>query len=85
MPRANEPFPTIEEETDPISSQRLQEIFVDPAHQGLRNVQVSHESGRVCLAGTVSSYYLKQMAQEQVRQVYPHASLCNKLVVQRPS
>jgi len=62
--------------------QRLQALFGDGAYRGLRGVQVTVEHDRVLLSGTVSSYYLKQMAQERVRQACPDAKLSNDVIVQ---
>lgn len=50
-------------------------------HRGLRGVQVDVEDDRVVLSGTVSSYYLKQMAQETARQVCPGRKVYNGLDV----
>ncbi len=63
-------------------AQRLQVLFGDSAHRGLRRVHACVRDGRVLLSGTVSSYYLKQMAQEQARQACPNLKLSNDVVVQ---
>ena len=66
--------------------QRLEDVLRVDSHSGLRNVQIHvHDNNGATLTGTVRSYYLKQMAQERVRQVCPNIKLRNQLVVPRSS
>jgi len=50
-------------------------------HQGLRRINVIVENHRIVLSGTVTSYYLKQMAQEAARQACPNLKVYNDLDV----
>lgn len=61
----------------------IQHMFREPSYRRLRNVEVTIEDDHVLLSGTVSSYYLKQMAQERVRQVCPTMRLRNHVVVEQ--
>jgi osmotically-inducible protein OsmY len=54
-------------------------------HKPLRHVHVNVEHDRVMLSGTVPSFYLKQVAQETVRQTCPQCRVYNELVVEQGS
>lgn len=53
--------------------------------QGLRRVNVTVDDRGVVLSGTVSSFYLKQIAQEAARQACPNRKLYNDLDVVQAS
>ena len=53
-------------------------------HCGLRNLQVSVDQEIVHLAGEVSTYFLKQSAQEVARVVCPDHKIKNSIVVRDP-
>ena len=83
MVHPNTPFPDADADAhDAANPQRLQALFDKTTQRGLRNVQVSIENDCILLSGTVRSYYLKQMAQEQVRKECPTTKLSNDVVVQ---
>jgi hypothetical protein len=48
----------------------------------IRNLNIELEPQRVILRGQVSSYYVKQMAQQGIRDFLPHLLLENSLVVE---
>ena len=47
----------------------------------LRKLSVEETDSAVVLCGAVSSYYLKQLAQETVRPALGQRRLCNRVVV----
>jgi osmotically-inducible protein OsmY len=49
----------------------------------LRKLSVEESEGSVILRGAVSSYYLKQLAQETVMSVLGRRELCNQVKVLR--
>jgi osmotically-inducible protein OsmY len=49
----------------------------------LRKLSVEESEGSVILRGSVSSYYLKQLAQETVMSVLGSRELCNQVKVLR--
>ena len=51
----------------------------------LRHLTVVETELEVVIYGTVSSYYLKQMAQEAVRPAIDGRRLRNQVIVERPS
>ncbi len=51
----------------------------------LRRVRVSETDQAIVLRGTVSSYYLKQLAQECLRSVAEGRRIVNLLEVRRPA
>jgi len=58
--------------------------FASSGHCGLRSVQVHVDQQRVLLFGEVTTYFLKQTAQEVARVVCPHHQLKNSIVVREP-
>ena len=50
-------------------------------HSALHDIRESIRDSVVFLEGRVASYYLKQLAQEAIRQAFPTALLCNELKV----
>ena len=50
-------------------------------HSGLRRVSVEVDDQRIVLSGTVSSFYLKQVAQETARQTCPSRQVYNDVDV----
>jgi osmotically-inducible protein OsmY len=53
--------------------------------QSLRKIHVTVDNHRVTLSGTVSSFYLKQIAQEAARHVCPDRKVYNELDVVQAS
>ncbi len=53
-------------------------------HCGLRNLQVRVDRETVLLSGEVSTYFLKQTAQEVARVVCPDHRVKNSIVVREP-
>ncbi|QDV44606.1 BON domain protein [Stieleria neptunia] len=56
----------------------------DSGHTQLANVVCDYSDGRIVLSGRVTSYYLKQLAQEIVRKVEATAAVENRLRVVVP-
>jgi osmotically-inducible protein OsmY len=50
-------------------------------HCGLRRVTVRVANDRIVLMGSVSSFYLKQLAQEEARRACPQRRVCNEIEV----
>lgn len=48
---------------------------------GMRQVNISEENGRIVLSGNVKTYFLKQMAQVVAMQVIDGMRLLNKISV----
>ena len=61
--------------------QNLLRTFNESGHSQLSNVACDCCEGRVVLTGRVTSYYLKQLAQEIVRKVDATATVENRLRV----
>ena len=59
-------------------------VFDDNYEYELRNIRVSLENGSIILEGTVSSFYLKQQAQEVARKKFGNNTLKieNRTIVQ---
>lgn len=51
----------------------------------LKTVECAHENGAIILRGTVSSYFLKQIAQERIRSIEGVTRIINELEVQDDS
>ncbi len=60
-----------------------QQLMVS-GHCGLRNLQVGVERDAVLLSGEVSTYFLKQAAQEAARIVCPNHQVRNLIMVREP-
>jgi osmotically-inducible protein OsmY len=65
--------------------QRLEASVIDrlrqSGHRALAQVSVEVNAELVILRGTVSSYYLKQLAQEQVRSITENYDIDNRIAV----
>jgi osmotically-inducible protein OsmY len=57
------------------------ERLEDSGHLWLRGINVEVDNQHVILSGTVPSYYMKQLAQETVRDTCPNRQLTNALSV----
>ena len=64
--------------------QSLLRTLGDSGHTQLANVACDYCDGRIVLSGRVTSYYLKQLAQEIVRKVDATAPVENRLRVVVP-
>lgn len=51
------------------------------SHPGLRNLTVHETDGTIIIMGRVTSYYLKQLAQETVMPVRGECTLLNRVTV----
>jgi osmotically-inducible protein OsmY len=60
------------------------ERLASSSHCGLRNIQVHVDRQHVLLSGKVSTYFLKQTAQEVARAVCPTRQVKNSIVVGDP-
>lgn len=61
--------------------ERVDDALRNSGYSTLRRVKVSISRGRVCLAGQVASYHLKQIAQTAAMSVEGVEELENRLVV----
>ena len=80
----------IAEMTSPPTHEEAIATAIDTAmqnsgHAEIRRIHAKVGRDYVVLQGVVSSFYLKQTAQELIRQVAPKHQVCNKLKVSRPS
>lgn len=60
---------------------RIEALLRDSALSDLRELQVQEIDQQIVILGEVSSYYLKQMAQELVRPALGGRHLCNRIRV----
>jgi hypothetical protein len=65
----------------PVRSRAHQALF-DSGHPALRRLLVEESDTAVVIKGSVSSYFLKQMAQELVKAVQGPRRLVNEVEVQ---
>ncbi|QDS93980.1 hypothetical protein FF011L_27570 [Roseimaritima multifibrata] len=61
----------------------FRKAIAESGYRDLRNVRARVISGVVHLTGCVSSYYLKQVAQEAIRPLAIGLTICNRLTVGR--
>jgi osmotically-inducible protein OsmY len=61
---------------------RAQAALANSPFYELRDLQVEHRDGTLCLSGCVSSFYHKQIAQEVVRSVCSGAEVINSIRVE---
>jgi osmotically-inducible protein OsmY len=64
-------------------SSRVVQALRQSSHPVLRNLAVEETDSTVVLTGRVSSYYLKQLAQETVMPVTGTRTLVNRVLVER--
>jgi hypothetical protein len=67
-----------------LTSSRVQAALRQSPIPALRKLAVEETDGAVVLLGSVSSYYLKQLAQETVMPVVDGRELHNRVKVIRP-
>jgi hypothetical protein len=65
-------------------SSRVVQALRQSSHPVLRTVAVEETEMTVVLSGRVTSYYLKQLAQETVMPVSGERKLVNHILVERP-
>jgi hypothetical protein len=63
---------------------RAESLLRDNPVNDLRRLDVAESDGEIVISGIVSSYYLKQMAQEAVRPVLGGRRLRNNVIVLPP-
>ena len=69
--------------TTPLLQRELeQHVSLRTAHR-IRNLQVELAPGGIVLRGQATSYYVKQLAQQGVRELLPQVRLENSIVVER--
>ena len=68
--------------TVPLTS-RVVHALRDSSHPALRRLSVEENDTRVVITGRVSSYYLKQMAQEAVMPIRGEKDVVNQVLVER--
>lgn len=64
----------------PVQSQATQALQ-QSSHPGLRNLTVQESAGTIVISGRVTSYYLKQLAQETIMPVRGECQLLNRVTV----
>jgi len=69
------------EHCDAELREALHRRLLSTGHCGLRCIGVQVESQRIVLSGVVSTYYLKQIAQESARAVCPTRQIRNQITV----
>ena len=60
------------------------EVLRQNSFTALRNLQVEEGDDEIVVSGSVSSYYLKQLAQEALMPLAAGRRLCNRVLVVRP-
>ena len=60
---------------------RVQQALADSPILGLRRLTVQQQDNALCISGSVSSFYLKQLAQEFVRTLAGEIELVNQIDV----
>lgn len=68
-----------------IQSPEAIEALKHSSHPALRRLHVEQVEDKIVLSGHVSSYYLKQLAQETVMAARPGQELVNRVTVGRDS
>lgn len=70
---------------DNVADARMQELLINSLRESpyreLKNIRVQASGKSVCLTGMVSSFFLKQMAQETVRPIFPNQRIYNHIQV----
>jgi hypothetical protein len=51
----------------------------------IRDLSIELQPERIVLRGETATYYVKQLAQHSVRDVFPHIDLENAIVVSHPN
>jgi hypothetical protein len=79
------PAPSTHEELFPISAEiaRVCQALLLSPYRGLRNVTCDVASDTLVLRGTVTTYYLKQLAQTIALRSTPRLAVCNEISVSR--
>ncbi len=68
----------------PDLQQQLEHRISQRTGRRIRNLTVELRPERVVLRGMATNYYLKQLAQHGVRELLPHVSLENVIIVDGP-
>jgi hypothetical protein len=69
----------------PQLQDELHQRILDRTGRRVRNLAIELSPERVILRGQAATYYVKQLAQHGVRDLLPHVSLENTIVVDLPS
>ncbi len=69
--------------TSSLLQMRADQVLRQSPIPALRKLQVQESEAEVVLLGSVSSYYLKQLAQETIMPVLGHRELRNRVAVMR--
>jgi len=59
----------------------LKNVVLSRTGRRVRNLDIDLQPERVVLHGLATSYHVKQLAQEGVREFLPHVTLANEIVV----
>jgi osmotically-inducible protein OsmY len=73
-----------DESGDPQVEKAVRQRLTSSGHCGLRDLQVHVDRELLLLSGEVSTYFLKQTAQEVARVVCPDHQVKNLIVVREP-
>jgi hypothetical protein len=69
---------------DPSAQQEVERHIHLRTGRRVRNLLVELEAGRIVLRGTADSYYVKQLAQHGVLDLFPDIALHNDIAVDNP-
>ncbi len=67
--------------TASLTATRAVQALRHSSHPALRHLQVEENGEHIVISGRVSSYYLKQLAQETVMPLRGERSLVNRVLV----
>jgi hypothetical protein len=65
----------------PLVSPSAAETLQQSSHPSLRDLAVEESDAAIVISGRVTSYYLKQLAQETLRSIRGRRQLVNRVVV----
>jgi methyl coenzyme M reductase subunit C-like uncharacterized protein (methanogenesis marker protein 7) len=69
----------------PHSACELEQHIRARTGRRIQNLAVELAPGRIVLRGRTNTYYVKQLAQHGVQDLFPQASLVNAIVVDSPN
>ncbi len=67
-----------------LLQQRADQVLQQSPIPALRRLHVAESEREIVLSGRVSSYYLKQLAQEAIMPILGPRQLANQVLVERP-
>ena len=67
--------------SSPLTCRRAKQVLQQSSLPALRHLAVEETEAEVVITGSVSSYYLKQLAQEAIMPVLGQRELLNRVMV----